>query len=123
MIVGKRFTAVILRHMASSIKPVEASILKKLSEFFKPVYIDVVNESYKHNVPKGSESHFKVIVVSDNFSGKSLIDRHRLVNSLLEEELQGPVHALSIQAKTLEQWEKSGHKVSNTPPCLGGSKN
>lgn len=60
MVFGRRVTGVILRYMASSIKPVEANIFKKLSEFFKPVYIDVVNESYKHNVPEGSESHFKV---------------------------------------------------------------
>lgn len=71
---------------------------------------------------KSSHFSIQVIVVSDHFSGKSLIDRHRLVNSLLEEELQGPIHALSIQAKTSEQWEKSGHKTFTTPPCLGGSK-
>ena len=46
------------------------------------------------------ETHFHVTVVSDMFKGKLLIERHRLVNEILEEELQTGVHALQIQAKT-----------------------
>lgn len=117
---GKRFVS-FTRFMANIERPVESSIIKKLSESFKPAHISVVNESFKHNVPKGSETHFKVVVVSEKFIGKSPIERHREVNSTLVEELKGPVHALSIQAKTPEQWERSGKKVANTPPCLGGS--
>lgn len=41
---------------------------------------------------------------------------------MLKEELAGPVHALSIQAKTKEQWEASGHRVTKSPPCLGGGQ-
>jgi BolA protein len=54
--------------------------------------------------------------------GKSLLERHRMVNSTLEAELKSGVHALSIQAKTPEQWEQSGGKVSESPACLGGMK-
>lgn len=50
-----------------------------------------------HSVPKGSETHFKVVVVSDQFKDKTLLDRHRAVNQLLDEELKSGVHALSIQ--------------------------
>lgn len=119
--IASRNYSFLTRFMASAANPVESSIIQKLTENFSPVYIDVINESFKHNVPKGSETHFKVVIVSDKFSGKKLIDRHRDVNSVLTEELQGSVHALSIQAKTPEQWEKSDQKVANTPPCLGGS--
>ncbi|XP_039262813.2 DNA-binding transcriptional regulator BolA-like isoform X1 [Styela clava] len=115
-------SSIFIRYMASALNPVETSIIKKLTETFNPVYLDVVNESFKHNVPKGSETHFKVVVVSDKFSGKRLIDRHRDVNNILSKELEGSVHALSIQAKTPDQWEKSGQTIANTPPCLGGSK-
>lgn len=52
---------------------IELSIKKKLIDFLNPSYIEVINESYMHNVPKGSETHFKVIVVSDLFKDKSLI--------------------------------------------------
>ena len=81
----------------------------------------MINESYKHSVPTGSESHFKVVIVSDQFEGLPLIQRHRLVNSVLEDELKNDIHALSIQAKTPVQWEKNA-TVHQTPNCLGGSK-
>lgn len=70
--------------------------------------------------PKNSETHFKVIVVSPQFeSTKSPIQRHRLVNAALEDELNGPVHALSIVAKSPAQWEKNS-TVNPSPNCQGG---
>ncbi|XP_056401529.1 bolA-like protein 1 isoform X2 [Hyla sarda] len=102
-------------------KPVETSIKAKLTQNLEPCHLEVHNESYMHAVPPGSETHFKVVVVSDVFSGKSLIQRHRLVNDLLKEELAGPVHALSIQAKTPQQWEENP-TVGKSPGCMGGSK-
>lgn len=100
---------------------VQSTIEKKIKDKFEPVYLEVVNESYKHSVPKGSESHFKIVVVSEAFEGKALIQRHRVINEILADEIK-LIHALSIQAKTPTQWEASGHQVANTPPCLGGSK-
>ncbi|XP_045211679.1 bolA-like protein DDB_G0274169 isoform X2 [Mercenaria mercenaria] len=102
-------------------KPVENSIRKKLTDTFQPAVLDVINESYMHSVPKGSETHFKVVVVADKFESLPLIKRHRLVNETLQEELQTGVHALSIVAKTPKQWEDSGGKVSKSPPCQGGA--
>lgn len=102
-------------------KPVETLISSKLQSQFKPTHMDIVNESFKHNVPKGSESHFKVVIVSDQFEGKSLVERHRMVNHCLGEELKQSIHALSIQAKTPSQWSENS-TVASTPPCLGGSK-
>lgn len=103
--------------------PVESAIRAKLTAALAPVsFLDVVNESYKHNVPAGAESHFKVTVVSEAFQGDKLLARHRRINAVLAEELAGPVHALSISAKTPAQWEKRGSKVHETPNCLGGSK-
>ncbi|XP_048514386.1 DNA-binding transcriptional regulator BolA isoform X2 [Athalia rosae] len=76
--------------------PVEAAIRKKLTAALGPSFIEISNESHMHNVPKGSETHFKVIVVSDKFVDQPLIKRHRMVNDLLQNELQTGVHALSI---------------------------
>lgn len=100
--------------------PVESSIRRKLTDTFHPEHLEVVNESHKHGVPRGSESHFKVVVVSGSFQGVKLIDRHRLVNEVLAEELESGVHALSIKAKTPSQWAKNSN-VQKTPPCLGGN--
>ncbi|XP_048362967.1 bolA-like protein 1 [Sphaerodactylus townsendi] len=102
-------------------KPVEAAIRAKLQEALQPVHLEVMNDSHMHDVPRGSETHFRVAVASRSFEGLSLIHRHRLVNDILQEELAGPVHALSIQAKTPQQWEKHP-AVGRSPPCLGGAK-
>lgn len=102
-------------------RPIESSIRQKLQSIFSPVYLDVINESHKHSVPRGSETHFNVVVISSLFDGKPLLARHRMINSALQEEIDGPVHALSITAKTPEQWDKSTI-IHASPPCLGGSK-
>ena len=110
------------RTLTTMARSLQASIEAKLSEALKPSYLAVLNESHMHNVPKDSETHFKVVVVSEQFEGVKVLERHRLVNKLLADELEGGVHALSIKAKTPQQWEKSGGKVDESPKCRGGSK-
>lgn len=74
--------------------------------------------------PANSETHFKVIVVSSHFdSVKMPVQRHRSVNGALKEELEGPVHALSIVAKSPQQWQDmqaKGHGIQPSPSCRGG---
>jgi BolA family transcriptional regulator, general stress-responsive regulator len=82
----------------------------------------ILNESSMHNVPPGSETHFKVVLVSEAFQGKPLLQRHRLVNGLLSKELAGPVHALSLHLKTPDEWAKTEGAVAPSPPCRGGDK-
>ncbi|KAL0882616.1 hypothetical protein ABMA27_001053 [Loxostege sticticalis] len=108
------------RRMSSSPGVVENTIRSKLQTVLEAKHLDVINESYMHNVPKGAETHFKVVVVSDKFDGLPLIKRHRLVNDLLKEELQSGVHALSIVAKTPQQWDESDKVVESSPNCRGG---
>ena len=102
-------------------RPVERAIRAKLTDSLKPDHLEVHNESHMHAVPPGSESHFRVLVVSSLFDGLPLIKRHRLVNEALKEELSSCVHALAIQAKTPEQWG-SNPTLVKSPPCMGGSK-
>lgn len=103
----------------NSVGPIGTIIKQKLSTELLPDFLEIVNESYKHNVPPNSESHFKVLVVSKHFEGKSILDRHRTVNRILSEELKVSIHALSIQALTTEQWQLNP-TVHTTPNCLGG---
>jgi len=100
---------------------VQETISSKLKATFEPSHLEVINESSNHNVPEGSESHFKVVIVSDKFNGQMLIKRHMAVNECLKDELQNKIHALSIHTFTLEEWAKK-EKVSDSPPCLSGSK-
>lgn len=84
-------------------------------------HMELVNESYKHNVPEGAQSHFKVLLVSSDFDKKTPIMRHRMVHTILDEELkqEGGIHALSIDAKTPAQYAKSPD-IHKTPACAGG---
>ena len=51
----------------------------------------------------GTQDHWEAVVVSAAFAGKSPIERHRMVFSALEEEMKGPIHALSLRALTPDQ--------------------
>jgi BolA protein len=75
-----------------------------------------------HNVAPGSESHFKVTIVTEQFEGLMLIKRHRLVNKALEQELQ-QIHALALHTMTASEWTERGGSVTDSPPCKGGGKN
>ena len=101
---------------------VQTSLLRKLGDALAPLHLELVDESRNHGVPPGSESHFKLHAVSAAFEGKSLVERHRLVNQLLAEELRGPVHALTMKLQSPAEWEAQGSGTFRSPPCLGGSK-
>ncbi|WED22450.1 BolA/IbaG family iron-sulfur metabolism protein [Vibrio sp. JC009] len=95
----------------------------KLHQALNPSYLQVINESYLHNVPPGSESHFKVVVVSDSFEGLRPIARHRKVNEALAEELKEHIHALSIHTYTIFEWkEERGEVAPDSVKCKGGDK-
>ena len=105
---------------------IQETITTKLNKAFSPEHLEVINESFIHNVPEGSESHFKVIIVCDDFKDKMLIARHRLVNKVLQDELnkeqsEGGIHALALHTMTMEEWFKKG-KAADSPECLGGGK-
>lgn len=100
---------------------VEDDITDKLTQTLAPQHLEVINESHMHNVPPGSESHFKIVAVSDQFEGKMLIARHRMINKTLAEELAGPIHALSLHTMTQSEWIEKGEAPAS-PPCMGGGK-
>jgi BolA protein len=80
----------------------EKTIREKLSAALQPTRLEIVNQSHLHAGHRGSpgtgESHFSVLIEARIFSGKSRLERHRLVNDTLAAELKGTVHALAIAA-------------------------
>ncbi|MFT7388737.1 MAG: BolA protein [Candidatus Endobugula sp.] len=93
----------------------------KLRTAFSPQVFELHNESYMHNVPQGSESHFKAIIVSDMFAGLRPVQRQQKVYEVLADELAGGIHALSMQTLTAVEWKASPIKLTS-PPCMGGGK-
>ena len=100
----------------------EETIVHKVEEGLQPAFLEVTNESNKHNVPANSETHFKVLVVSQQFEGQSLINRHRIINKLLKDELSGGVHALALHTMTPPEWDSRQKQggVADSPDCQGG---
>ncbi len=98
----------------------------KLREKLAPDHLEVVNESHMHSVPAGSETHFKVVVVSEKFEGLSSVKRHQLVYGALAEELgkkpvHGGIHALAITSRTPSEWAASP-QANESPLCASKTK-
>jgi BolA family transcriptional regulator, general stress-responsive regulator len=101
---------------------VQQHIYRKIHDCLTPLHLEVVNESHLHSVPAGSESHFKVVVVSERFADQRLIQRHRTIHELLAEEFTNGLHALALHTLTPEEWFERGGQAPESPLCLGGAK-
>lgn len=100
---------------------IQNSIQEKLTSAFSPSHLEITNESHMHGVPKGSETHFKIQIVSASFCGKKLLERHRMVNQVLAEEIH-QIRASALHTLTPEEWEKNQGQSFDSPRCAGGSK-
>ncbi|KTF15690.1 BolA family protein [Pseudoalteromonas sp. H105] len=98
----------------------QEQIQNKIADAIGCKHLNVVNESHMHS--RGEDSHFKVIVVSEEFSGKRLLQRHRQINEILKDELANHIHALAIHTFTPEEFSEQSGQVADSPSCLGGSK-
>ena len=78
-------------------------------------HLEIIDESPNHGGYSGTVSHVKIIVVSDDFEGLSLIKRHQLVYKALD-NLVKEIHAISIVSKTVSQWAESSNYISS-PDC------
>ena len=77
--------------------PIESQIVNTLKTSMDLFSLKIINESFMHNVPEGSESHFKIVIVSEDFLNLTMIQRHKLVYKKLN-NLMTKIHALSIHA-------------------------
>lgn len=87
-----------------------------------PDFVELTNESHNHSVPKNSETHFKLLLVSELFQGMNRVQRQRRIYDLLADELKNGVHALTMRLLTPEEYSKE-QPAFVSPNCHGGSKN
>lgn len=82
----------------------EESIREKLTAELSPNQLTIENVSHQHAGHAGSpgtgESHFNVTIVCESFAGMLRVARFRTVHKILKEEMDGPVHALSLELKS-----------------------
>ncbi len=83
---------------------VAETIENKLRDAFSPKHLDVEDQSHLHvghaGAREGGQSHFKIEIVADVFAGKSRLERQRMIYTILADELEGPVHALALSARS-----------------------
>jgi BolA family transcriptional regulator, general stress-responsive regulator len=87
----------------------EKKIKTKLEKEYLPIHLNLINESHLHrghgHGHEGNDSHFKLVLVSDIFEGKSRVQRQQLIHKTLAEELAGPVHALAMKLLSPKEWD------------------
>jgi BolA protein len=84
-----------------------ALIKDKLNQSLAPSHLEIIDESHQHAGHAGARQgggHFMVTIVSPQFIGKTLVQRHRMVYAAVDELMNTAIHALSIQAKTPEEF-------------------
>ena len=79
------------------------------------------NESHMHSGP-AVDSHFKLIVISDDFVGKRAVQRHQSIYGLMSTLMNNPIHALAMHLFSKAEWREKEDKQLLSPKCLGGSK-
>jgi BolA protein len=95
--------------------PIENKIINTLNDCMDIFSLKILNESFMHNVPEDAESHFKVVIVSNDFNNLSHIKRHKLVYKYLD-TIMDDIHAISIQSFNEDEF-KLNPTVLDSPEC------
>ena len=96
-------------------KAIESKIINQLNSSFKLSSLKIVNESFMHNVPEGAESHFKIVIVSNQFKEQKMMQRHKAIYKALG-EIMSSIHALSIHAYDDEEFDENPI-ILDSPQC------
>lgn len=95
------------QHNVDMAMTVQDTIRTKLTAALQPLDLEIIDESRLHAghnaAAAGGETHFRLRIVSDAFRGKTRLERHRMVQDLLRDELAGPVHALALKTQTARE--------------------
>ncbi len=82
-------------------------IESKMKESLEAVFVDVVDESWKHagHAAATGGGHYILRVASEKFEGVSLVNRNRIVFDILKEEMKEDIHGFIVKAMTPGEWE------------------
>ncbi|MFQ3212085.1 BolA family protein [Candidatus Njordibacter sp. Uisw_039] len=103
---------------------VDATANKLLEMVLTPLNVShhqLVNDSQKHS-GSATDSHYNLVLVSDDFAGIGPVKRHQQVYALVGELMNNPIHALALHCYTADQWQAKQEKMPATAPCMGANK-
>ena len=99
---------------------IQHTIEAKLMETFSPERLRIDNDSNRHAGP-ATDSHYRLVIVSQAFEGNNAVKRQRAVYACLAEEMAGPLHALQMKCLTPAEYDAANGDVTlKAPPCGGG---
>jgi len=87
----------------------QETIETRIRERLAPIHLEVIDDGAQHAGHAGAASgggHFSVFVVSESFEGKNRVARHRLVYDLLQDMMQGAIHALALRTVAPSEWSR-----------------
>ncbi len=93
--------------MTARSQATKAAIERKMTTDLDAIHVEVEDESWKHAGHAGAAAgggHFTLVVVSPKFEGLNPLDRRRLVFGVLQSEMQGEIHALTVRALSPSEW-------------------
>ena len=96
-------------------------IERKVRDAFVVQHFELENESHMHSVPANSETHFRLVLVTEQFEDQSRVRRHQAVYQLLGDEMKQGVHALALHTFTPAEWAARGETSHASPTCRGGN--
>ena len=100
-----------------------AKIRSVVEEAYACHFFELINESHMHaSASATTESHFRLVLVSDDFVGMSKLQRHSALNALLQFAFDAGLHALSLKLYTLMEWEEKGQRSPSSPNCVNRKK-
>ncbi|MGY4677700.1 BolA family protein [Pasteurella sp. P03HT] len=97
----------------------QQELTERLFREFTPHFLHVENESHMHSSGRGADSHFKIVLVSEQFKGLTKVARHRKIYQFLADDLQQGIHALALHLYDNAEWETLGKVFPNSPNCAG----
>lgn len=97
------------------------TLRERMQARFAPQHIELDNESHQHSGP-ASESHFRLVLVSDRFEGRRAVARHQMVYGEVGDLMQAGLHALAMHLFTPAEWREAEGQAAASPACRGGSK-
>lgn len=99
---------------------IASTIEEKVRAALPVSVLQLDNESHLHAGPPDRETHFRLVVVSEAFSGMPLVRRHQRIMALLEDERAAGLHALGLHTFTPAEWQARGNAAEASPACRGG---
>ena len=112
----------IIKHFSRK-ERMESTLIQK----FNPVKLEIINDSNNHSVKEGSETHFRLYIVSECFKNKTKVQTHQEIYKLFTNEMGekhlNKLHSLSIYSYSPEEYEKNKSLSENKIPPVCASKN